>query len=349
MAYFEKRSAKDGSVSWRAQIRRRGESVAATFPTREEAEDWAGAVETDIRRGRYFGGAADRAVYELLDRYLLEELGHLAESEQRKRRIQIEWWRQQVGGYQVQDFSRAVVKAALGRLRAGDGPSGKGVSSTTVDRYKAALSRVFSLAIAEWEWARENPLRGLEKRTSKADRSKRFAGRFLSTDERDRLFEACREHPCRELYPIVLLALHTGGRQSEILSLRWRNIDFERRRGTFVGTDTKNGETRSFRLTEMAAAVLRDYGRVRRLGSDRLFEKFPESQWRTARKRAKLDAPFRFHDLRHTFASYLAMSGEATLLEIKQAGGWKTLDMVLRYAHLMPGQADDVIDKVFGS
>lgn len=133
---------------------------------------------------------------------------------------------------------------------------------------------------------------------------------------------------------------------SEILGLRWRDLDLKRRRGVF--TDTKNGETRSFRLTEASIATLRDYGKLRRLDSDRLFERFPESQWRTARERAKLEAPFRFHDLRHTFASYLAMSGKATLLEIKEAGGWKTLDMVLRYAHLMPGQSDDVIDEVFG-
>ena len=149
----------------------------------------------------------------------------------------------------------------------------------------------------------------------------------------------------------MTIALTTGMRQGEILTLRWPVIDLERKR--LVLHETKNGERRAVPLTGPALTTLKAWAKVRRLDTDLVF---PETKgfhhrWWEALERAKL-TDFRFHDLRHTAASYLAMHG-ATPSEIAEVLGHKTLQMVKRHAHLsdshIAGVMERVNAKVFGS
>ena len=138
-------------------------------------------------------------------------------------------------------------------------------------------------------------------------------------DERLRLLNACREsdHPYLEL--IVILALSTGARKGEILNLRWPDVDLHR--GIAILHDTKNGDRRSLSITGMALEKLKDFSKVRRLDTELLFPRSDgkkpqifDKPWLVALQKADIH-DFRFHDLRHTAASYLAMNG-ASLLEI---------------------------------
>ncbi|MEQ8667070.1 MAG: tyrosine-type recombinase/integrase [Rhodospirillales bacterium] len=164
-------------------------------------------------------------------------------------------------------------------------------------------------------------------------RLKKLPGRtrWLTPDEEKRLLAASASH----LRPLIAFAVDTGGRRSELLRLDWRQVDLERNTVTF--TKTKNGEDRSIRLTDRARETLQDLspkdsGPVFTYGG-KAFKEFKNS-FDSAREKAGLE-DFRFHDLRHTFASRLVQKG-IPLYEVMHLTGHKTLEMVQRYSHLAP-------------
>lgn len=170
----------------------------------------------------------------------------------------------------------------------------------------------------------------------------------MSEAERDGLLRACKASREARLYPLVVVAVSTGARQGELLGLRWRDVDLAR--GLAVVHETKNQERRTLPLAGVALQVLKDLARVRRLDTDLVFANrrgqavFPRAAWEAALRRAGIE-DFRFHDLRHTAASYLAMSG-ATLTEIAAVLGHKTLAMVKRYAHLTEQHTSSVVARM---
>jgi integrase len=138
----------------------------------------------------------------------------------------------------------------------------------------------------------------------------------LSDAERERLLEICRQSRDARLYPLVVLAIATGARQAELIGLRWSDVDLQRR--SAILHKTKNGERRSLPLTGLALKLLRELEASRRPGSDHVFPgrrrkpAFPRRAWEVAAAAAGLE-DFRFHDLRHSCASYLAMSAGAAV------------------------------------
>ena len=155
--------------------------------------------------------------------------------------------------------------------------------------------------------------------------------RWLTVEEEHRLLKAAPER----LQLLLVFALDTGGRRSELFKLDWRYVDLENGRVTFV--DTKNGEDRSVRLSDRARQVLmalepKDTGPVFTYNGKPL--KGIKTSFDSARQKAELD-DFRFHDLRHTFASRLVQQG-LPLYEVMHMTGHKSLSMVQRYSHLAP-------------
>jgi integrase len=170
--------------------------------------------------------------------------------------------------------------------------------------------------------------------------------RFLNDDEKERLLSACRESASKGLYPIVILALSTGMRRGEIMNLKWSDIDLAR--GSILLQTTKNGERRFVPLVGIALDLLRSKYANQTL--DSLVFPVPHSPckpidirsaWESALNKANI-FNFRFHDLRHTAASYLAMN-QASLLEIGTLLGHKTVQMTKRYAHLSNAHMHETI------
>ena len=223
-----------------------------------------------------------------------------------------------------------------------------GLAPATVVRYLAVLSHLYTVASSEWEWLETNPVRRVRR-----PKLPRGRVRFLDKDELSALLSACQQsdHPC--LYPIVVLAVSTGMRHGEILGLRWQDVDLARNRLTLE--QTKNGDRRSVPLVGRARAVISEYARVRRIDTPLVFPSRRKPRvpadfrkpWAKAVETAGLEN-FRFHDLRHTCASYLAMSG-ATLAEISEVLGHKTLAMVKRYAHLSESHTTKVVERMNGT
>lgn len=219
-------------------------------------------------------------------------------------------------------------------------------SDSTINRYHVALGALFSWAIRRRRLPRgfENPCRKVERRREPAG-----VVRFLSAAEREQLLEAARASKWNRLYLLVLMAVTTGARRGELMALTWRELDLERA-CAYVST-TKNGDRRVLPLT---AAVVTELERFKGAAGALVFPSPAkpsvsfnfEEAWRLARARARL-ADFRFHDLRHTCASYLAQNG-ASLLEIADVMGHRQLSMTKRYAHLTTTSKTNLVNRILG-
>ncbi len=328
-------------TSYRVQIRRRGfPPVTQTFERRTDAAKWKRQTEADIERGlRFPQHEAERhTLADLVERQLEHVKLHRAHDYERQRAI-LGWWKETRGALTLAAI--AMKPAVLADAR--DELLTMGLGPGTVNRYLAALSKAFSNAVKEWHWLRDNPLRNISKPEEPRGRV-----RYLDDEERRRLLEACRKSEYRQLYLIVLFALTTGMRRGELLGLRWQDVDLERR--VAVLHNTKNGDRRSVPVLPEVAELLREHGKVRRLDNDLIFASDGQDAvwfdkfWYRALSDAKIK-DFRFHDLRHTAASYLAMSG-ATTAEIAAVLGHRTLQMVKRYAHLSDQHTGAVIERM---
>jgi len=203
------------------------------------------------------------------------------------------------------------------------------VSPRTVNIEVQCLKVMLGKAV-KWGYLQVNPAKDVRKYREPPGRM-----RYLSPEEVGRLLTVCSD----KLLPIVIVALHTGMRRGEVLGLRWEDIDLQQR--TIRVADSKNGEARTVPMTDAVRDVLRAH-EITRSGDCPWV--FPSSEggrrdnvntaWRTARKRAGLK-DFRFHDLRHTAASYLAMAG-VDLRAIQEILGHKTPALTQRYSHLSP-------------
>jgi integrase len=247
------------------------------------------------------------------------------------------WWKAQLGDSRLADLTPACLVEYRDRLAQGHAPA-------TVNRYLQTLSAVLTVAEQELRWMDENPLRKVRKQKEPRGRV-----RFLSDDERTRLLNACERSRNRSLYPIVVLALSTGARQGELLALQWADVDLKR--GMLTFRETKNGETRAVPLTGQALTLMQHHAKIRRLDTLLVFPDpsgsrpvYIRDAWEYAVERADIQ-DFRFHDLRHSAASYLAMNG-ASLLEIAEILGHKTLSMVKRYAHLSESHTRNVVARM---
>jgi len=349
MASIRKREGKN-NTAYRVDVRLKGfPPQRATFRRLTDAKKWAQHTESAIREGRYFKTAEARkhTLAELIDRYLRDVLP--SKKKNISQAHQFKWWVSEIGDYTLADVTPAMIAERRDMLLKTTTRRGTKMAPATVARYMAALSHAFSTAVNEWGWLEDSPMRKVSKPSLPRGRI-----RFLSDDERNRLLEKCRKSNNEHLYVVVVLALSTGMRKSEIMDLTWKSVDLDSRRITLH--ETKNNEIRVLPITGHALELLKKH--VRRIDTQLLFPSRLNAQkpidlrapWETALKQAEI-ADFRFHDLRHSAASYLAMNG-ASLAEIAEVLGHKTLQMVMRYAHLSEAHTKDVVSamnaKIFG-
>ncbi len=348
MATITARTDTTGATSYRVEVRLKGyPAQRATFARKTDAKKWAVDTESAIRQGRHFGTveAKRHTLTDLVDRYTRDVLPTKQETTQRAQRIQFDWWKRELGHLTLADLSPAVLAEARDKLLATPCQRGGTLSNAYVNRHLAALSHACTVAVKEYGWIENNPL-------LKVTRPKEPRGRirFLSDEEHTRLLTACQASESPDLYPAVILALSTGARAQELLGLRWPQVDLPRKVATLH--ETKNGERRVLPLAGPALELLRERSKVRRLDTDLVFPGRTRpakpvdlrTPFETALKRAGIE-DFHWHDLRHTCASYLAMSG-ASLAEIAEVLGHKTLSMVKRYAHLSEAHTASVVERM---
>jgi len=342
MATIRKRTTKSGASRYQAIIRLEEGKASKAFSTKTAAKAWASRVENEIRLGTYSGQqeSSKHTVSEMIDRYM-QDHAFQQKRDRRNQERQLEFWRGRIGGKKLIDVSRALIIEVRDELASED-IGGKTRAPATVNRFLASISHCFSKAL-EWEWVEANPVKGVSRLTEPKGRD-----RYLSDEERQRLLTASEKEPV--LYLIVVLALSTGARRGEIMGLKWKDVDLKA--GRAILHETKNGSKRALPIVGHVAELMAEHRKVRRLDSDLVFPDpvVPskpwnfEAAWRVARREAELE-DFRFHDLRHSAASYLAMGG-ASLAEIAEILGHKTLAMVKRYSHLSDSHVSSVVSKM---
>lgn len=206
-----------------------------------------------------------------------------------------------------------------------------GIKPATLNRDLAALKRAFNLACSEeYGWLDLSPVASI-----KQERGVKKRDRWITQEEEDTLLS----YSPHWLQEIIILALNTGMRRGEILNLSWKAIDFSSR--TIIVMESKNDEKRTVPMNERVYTLLKEKGRVRRIGCDlvfhsplsysKVFNQVLETAFSRCVKKAGIQ-DLRFHDLRHTFGTRLSQKGKDSLT-IKALMGHKTLMMTSRYVH----------------
>lgn len=283
-------------------------------------------VRGDIAQGKWFDRLPEeeRTFREMLERYLREySAPNKAACTYRRDQGLGKHLVQFFGDRTLAELTPKVIAAYKAQRRS------QGASPKTVNHDLGLLSHMFTLAQREWEWVRDNPVKKISR-----ERVRNTIERWLSLDEEKRLLAVSVPW----LRPIILFAIHTGLRQGEILNLQWPQVDLFRR--TIVLLEQKNGCRDTLPVNGIVLEVLKEQAK---LWQQRSAYVFPNSvgmrrsssnllrAFFLARKRAGVER-FRFHDLRHTFATRMVQAG-VDLYAVQKLGRWKTTSMVMRYAH----------------
>ena len=347
MAQIRERARKNGKKSFFVRIRMRGKpEAAASFDRLTDARIWAQQIETEMRDGRYIktAEAQKHTVSDLVERYIRDVLPRKVKVG-RFYAIQLGWWKRQIGDVLLSELTPVLISEHRELLSQTETIRKTKKSNATVNRYLAALSTAISTAINEWEWMEDNPLRKVSKLKEPRGRV-----RYLSDEERELLLIACKESHNPDLYLTVILAMSTGGRQSEIWGLSWKCVDLKN--GFITFEETKNDEPRSVPLTGHAFELMMERSKATRIDTDLVFPSRVDHQkhfdfrrpFQMALKASEIK-DFRWHDLRHCAASYLVMAG-VDMRTVAEILGHKTIQMTQRYAHLSPEHLKDAVSKM---
>jgi integrase len=355
MASIRLRIDAQGKKTYQAQVRVTGHPhESRTFNSKTDAQRWARQTETDIQSGTHIrqSKATTKTVADLLTEY---EKRVLRDKTTRgdKGAAAFAYWREHLGPYALARVTPKLVEEHRDRLAREKTLRNKPRAPATVLRYMMVLSHAYSTAI-RWEWCERNPV---EIAVKPQIDNKRV--RYLRDDERQRLLDACRNSENKDLYLVVVIAICTGMRRGEIMNMRWAALEFHDDLGfaklQLNAKDTKNKTDRNVLIGSHAFDLLtqrREGLKAADVADSPTGLIFPSyfnpknpvdlrAPWEAALKAAGV-SDFRFHDLRHTTASYLAMNG-ATTLEIKEALGHKSTAMAERYSHVSQSHMDNVV------
>lgn len=322
---------------------------------------WLDFTPPDSKRVRRSAGTTDRkAAQELHDRLkaeswrvakLGEQVDHLfddaaleflkasdGQSDYNTKVRHIMYWRTHFGGKPLRSLTSEAIRAALPTHSAfTDKRKQRKLAAATVNRYIATIIRVLNVA-QESGWIRATP-----KVTLRNEGGIRF--RYIDQSQARALVKAITQDWMRNL---VVMALATGMRQGEILSLRWSSVNLKNRMCWVNAADAKSGHGRAIPLNDDAQALLASVA-----GAHKVFVftrcgkgigQINDKMFKRACAKAEIEN-FRFHDLRHTWASWHAQAG-TPLTKLQALGGWRTIQMVIKYAHVSPDHLTEHVGAV---
>jgi integrase len=352
-------------VRFKAILRdRKGRALRSkTFTKLALAREWKKRVEADRELVEALGSEAGRITLRDVVRGDAPRRAPLVVPEQRQ--WQVDWWLARLGDRLLTEIRADDVRLALNEYANGTvklfvrgkddlADTGRRRSPATVNRMRAMLGTMYRHARVEWGLLIEAPLRAVPVRKEQNRRKV-----FLTEAEAAKLLAAARGSPWPKLYLLVLLGITTGARRGTLEALRWSDIDFDARTASLP--KTKNGDAIVLTLPHDVADELKNR---RELGDSFVFarpghpyQRFESRKaWHAALRAAGLtpwkpgmaeDEGFRFHDLRHSAASFLAARG-ASLLAIGEVLGHRSTQTTKRYSHLLIGAKQKLTDEVFG-
>lgn len=247
------------------------------------------------------------------------------QSDYRTKVRHIRYWRDQFAGRAVSSLTTDEIIGALPTHVEREGQGRRPLTPATRNRYLSTIRRMLSMCV-EWGWMPAAP-------RLRPAAEPRVRIRWLTQEQARALVAACSRQWMQDA---VAFALATGMRAGEILSLCWEDVDLSRSTAWVTADRAKSGRARAVPLNAEAVQIIR-----RRIGThlQLVFTRngAPQTQidpkmFARACAQAGIEN-FRFHDLRHTWASWHVQAG-TPLFVLKELGGWETLEMVKRYAHM---------------
>jgi len=326
--------------TWYADVTIKGQRIVRSALTqdRQEAERFRDELRAELWRVAV-AGEKPRVTFErACEEYLDDREGRLRDLETTRDRLR--WLCLHMGAKPISEIDETVIHRVLTKrrkegvsrlmqMRGGERRvvrTADTVTDSTLDRYAAAISAVLNHACkAGW----------LDTAPKIAKLSKRNAGapKFLTAEQVDALLSKLPEHS----RAMTVFALSTGLRRSNVTGLTWDRVDMARRKAWIPGMQTKGRRDIAVPLSDEAVAVLKgQLGKHKSVVFPYRGERVVRVtgvSWRKALAAAGLPAGTRFHDLRHTWASWHAMNG-TPLAVLQQLGGWQTASMVQVYAAL---------------
>jgi integrase len=263
-------------------------------------------------------GAKPRRLWQEAMLRWLEETSHKASQAEDKRYLR--WLRQFLDGKYLDEITRDDIDE-IARIR-----KAQGVSNATVNRTIQVVRAILRRAALDWEWIEKVPkIRFLPEPKRRV--------RFLTKSEAQRLLDALPEH----LAEMARFTLATGLREANVVNLEWSQVNLEQRLAWIHHDQAKARKPIGVPLNDGAMTVLqRQVGkhpeRVFTFRGKPIKHKAGGNAWRRALKKADI-GDFRWHDLRHTWASWHAQAG-TPLHVLQELGAWESVEMVQRYAHL---------------
>ncbi len=307
-----------------------GERVRKSTNTKDKKE--AAELLASLIEGAWrvvnLGDKPKRTWLEAVDRWLKEK-GHKKSIEDDK--SQLRWLNPFLGGKFLHEISRDEIDFITEKRLEGE------VSNSTVNRTLEVLRAMLNMAKDEWGWIDNVPkVRMLPKVEGRV--------RWLTHGEVVKLINELPAH----LVPMVKFSLASGLRQANVKGLKWSQVDIENKRAWIHASESKTKKPIGVPLDSEALEVLQnEYGKHPEYVftyKGNSIEQVNTKAWRAALKRAGI-TDFRWHDLRHTWASHHVQAG-TPLQVLKELGGWSSIEMVMRYAHLCPDQLADYAERM---
>lgn len=356
MVRYNKRINKNGT-SYQATIRIKGyKTLCKTFKLKSEAQAWAEPIEVTMKKGIYKENPAiintndtrqNIVFMSDLIKYFEENVTQERYSSPEKYSVMYQWWIDKIGSVKAQELTASMLSSckqilATEKIKKKDQDVIRG--NNTINKYLMCLSAVLTYAVKELEIIDTNPMSKVKIMQKPTGRT-----RFLSDKEIEKLKEVCKTRS-KMLYIFFLLLLKTGGRFNEVRHLQLKDIDYSNNRVYFI--DTKNKTHRGVHVDATTLVLVSEYITENKITSGYIF--------RSTKRGAELadikgmlvqaikDAEIedcRIHDIRHTTASILAKNG-ATLLEIAEILGQKSLTVARRYSHLTKKHTEELMSSI---
>jgi integrase/recombinase XerD len=324
---------RNNSKVWWVRFQHNGKRYQKSSKTTNQAEATKFLLQYQDEVQRFSRSGSRRYNFEeMANRFAVDHLPLLKPKTALGYRTHIRSFANHFSGLYLDQISKAKIADYISLKRK------EGLSTASIRRHLATLSSMFSRAIG-WDWTDKNPARDFDKKSVPEAKART---RYLTKEEFNRLLD----HSANHLKPILLIAVHTGMRSEELLSLQWNQINLERREITLH--KTKSGLPRVIPLSPIAVSTF--VAIPRHITSAYVFcdrvtgERYRslKTAFRSACRRANI-TNFRFHDLRHTFASWQVQNG-MDLYRLSRILGHSTIQMTSKYAHLATADLHDAMN-----
>lgn len=323
---------RNNSPNWWVKFTHNGRRIQHSTGTTDQAKarEYHDKLKASLWDQERLGLKPRRSWNEAVVRYLTETSHKASQSDDR---THLRWVDRFLNGVGLEKIDRDVLDR-IQRARLADG-----VTNSTVNRTLEVVRAVLRRAAYDWDWIAKAP------RVRMLPEPKRRI-RWLTREEADRLITALPEH----LAAMARFSLETGLRRANVTGLQWSQVDLARRTAWVHADQAKARKAIAVPLSAAAVIVIRE-----QLGrhSTRVFSfrgkpvrQVNTKAWRNALKRAGI-SDFRWHDLRHTWASWHVQAG-TPLHVLQELGSWECVEMVRRYAHLSSDHLVQYVDRMSG-